>query len=84
MHELQDFISNNLWLCLGLGLVVLVVGDEILGVTRNLIGDEEERLTREAKAKYREIEKQEEEELDLIDEPPKPDGPAIEDLLKPR
>lgn len=39
MEALAEFVRANLWLCLGAGVVIVIVGDEILGLSRALFGD---------------------------------------------
>ena len=39
MEQIAEFVQDNLWLCLVIGAVVLIVGDELFGVTKGLFGD---------------------------------------------
>lgn len=40
MDQFVEFAANNLWLCIVIGVLILIVGDEVFGVTKGLFGDD--------------------------------------------
>lgn len=42
MTAIAEFIQNNIWLCIGIGVVLVIVGDEVLGVSRSIFGDDDD------------------------------------------
>lgn len=54
--EISEFFWNNFWICLGVGVLIVVVGDEVLGVSRNLLSDgtEDMKFTADQRRKQRE------------------------------
>lgn len=70
MDALVAFARENPWLCLGLFVIAVIVGDELLGVSRALLGREEPPEFRRRPKRA---------------EAPEPDagGPKAEDFLTP-
>ena len=44
VEAVTNFISENLALCVILGVLLVIVGDEVLGLSRGLLGDEADNL----------------------------------------
>ena len=40
MSAVSDFVANNIWLCIVLGVIAVIAIDEILGITRAMFGDD--------------------------------------------
>lgn len=76
MNVIVEFVQNNIWLCLGIGVVVVIVADEVFGVTRNLLGDASERRRDAPAAPPPPPDPLVEREVDA-------DEPAVEDFLTP-
>ena len=80
MQQVVDFIQENLWICIIVGFLVIVVGDEFLGVTKALFGDDDDYgLSRGSRKKIEKI--SEEAERDF---PEEEDSVSIEDMLSPK
>jgi hypothetical protein len=39
MTGLTEFVTNNIWLCIVIGVIAVIVLDEVLGITRGIFGD---------------------------------------------
>lgn len=40
MESLLQFFENNIWLCVIIGIVLIILIDEVLGITRGIFGDD--------------------------------------------
>ena len=78
MDRLFEFAEANIWLCAVIAIVVVIVADEVLGVSRGLFGDDDEEVAEEERAERREAAR-------AADDAPAadPDTPTVEDLLDP-
>lgn len=79
MDEIRTFIENNVWLCLGVGVVAFIVLDEVFGFTRKTLGDDDDDLPATPKARA----KQEEEWVDPMDQQMEEGEPTVDDVLFP-
>ena len=70
MAGLYAFVEANLWLCLGAGVVILIVADEVFGLSRALFGTPPEDRPPDPPRAQRPVETEE--------------GPKVEDFLPPR
>ena len=79
MDTIYSFVSENLALVIILGVIAVIVGDEVLGISRGLLGDETENLpaTPQARAKA------EEEWVDPLEETPSEGEAKLDDFLTP-
>ena len=80
MEDIGQFVSENLALCIIVGVILIIIGDEVLGVSRGLLGDDADNLPATPKAR----EKSEETYVDPLEETPKEGEARIEDFLQPQ
>jgi hypothetical protein len=70
MHQVVDFFLDNLWLCIGAGIILVVIGDEVLGLSKGMFGDETDDMAMEprnrGKQQKRDKNQPEEEEKELV------------------
>ena len=81
MLQLTEFIQENIWLCIGVGVVLIIVGDELFGVTKSLFGDDADDYGFSRSARLREEKMAEQAEEDF---PEADDTVSVEDLLTPK
>ncbi|MEO0359926.1 MAG: hypothetical protein AAF322_02400 [Pseudomonadota bacterium] len=76
MAALQEFFLNNFVLVAVAAVLLVIVADEALGLSRAIFGDDEDVVTRE-----------ERDRRPAEDESPRPpeegEGPTVDDLLDP-
>ena len=82
MNELSSFVVNNIWLVLGVGVIFVVIADEVLGLSRNLLGDETETVAQEQRREREAAEEEDEDPLDRLGETG--EGARVEDFLDRR
>ena len=80
MEQIADFVRDNFWICLIVGFIILVVGDEVLGVTKGLFGDAADDYGF-SRREQRDIEKTSREAQE--DFPDEDDKVSLDDLLGP-
>ena len=80
MDQLVDFVEANLWLCIVVGVIILIVGDEILGVTNGLFGDaaDDYGFSRREKRDLEQVAREAQEEF-----PDEDDKVSVDDFLGP-
>ena len=79
MDEISTIILNNIWLFLGLGVILIIVADEILGLSRGLLGDDSEEMPLKPRDPDAEPPDPLDDPLDHLDETS--EGERIEDFL---
>ena len=86
MPDITAFFLNNIWLCLGIGAVLIIVADEVLGVSRALLSDPTDSLPYDKNVREREQPRQTQgEEVGAQDQfGNAEDGPSVEDMLRPK
>lgn len=82
MDEFYNLVLNNIWLFAGLGFIFLLVADELLGFSRNVLGDETEKMPLKPRDPKAPPPEPAEDPLDMLDETG--EGDKIEDFLRPR
>ncbi|MGB0853107.1 MAG: hypothetical protein ACPGVA_16600 [Pikeienuella sp.] len=82
MPDITSFVLNNIWLCLGIGVIVVMVADEILGVSRALFADPTDDLPFEKRNREKAAKAEIVDPLDNLSE--REDGPSVEDMLRPK
>ena len=84
MTGFSEFVSNNIWLCIVVGVILVIVVDEVLGLTRSIFGDNMDDAPATPQARARD---QAERALDPLDAPPKEQEEGevpIDALLTPK
>lgn len=86
MSDITAFFLNNIWLCIGLGALIIIIADEVLGVSRSLLADPTDQLPYDKNIREREnVQARATEETDQLDQfGEAEDGPSIEDMLRPK
>lgn len=84
MSDITTFVLNNIWVCLGVGILVIVIVDEVLGVSRALLADPTDTLPYD-----KNIREQAAPPPEHVDEAQDrfgnaEDGPSVEDMLRPK
>ena len=82
MDEFYNLVLNNIWLFVGLGFVLVLVADELIGFSRSILGDETENMPLKPRDPKAPPPEPEEDPLDLMADDD--EGDKIEDFLKPR
>lgn len=82
MSDITSFLLNNIWVCIGVGVVLILIIDEVLGVSRALLSDPTEDVPFEKKNRMKASEAEIVDPLDNLED--KEDGPSVEDMLRPR
>lgn len=82
MSDITSFFLNNIWICIGVGVVLVLIIDEVLGVSRALLADPTEDLPFEKQNRIRASEAEIVDPLDNLED--KEDGPSVEDMLRPK
>ncbi len=83
MSGLSDFVANNIWLCIVVGVIAIIVIDEVLGLTRSIFGDNMDNAPATPQARARD---EAEDFVDPIDALQKEEEDAevtVDDLLTP-
>lgn len=88
MPDITTFVLNNIWLCVGIGALVVIIADEVLGVSRALLSDPTDNLPYDKNVREREQSRTPApapDELDQLDQfGNAEDGPSVEDMLRPK
>ncbi|MGB0506721.1 MAG: hypothetical protein ACPGGK_11045 [Pikeienuella sp.] len=70
MQQVVDFFLDNLWLCVGAGVILVVVGDEVLGLSKGMFGDDTDDMSMEPrnrkKRKNRRKKKKDDDDASLV------------------
>ena len=86
MSDITTFFLNNIWLCLGVGALVLIIADEVLGVSRSLLADPTDNLPYAKAAREREHQSTppaaEFDDLQNLEETE--GGLSVDDMLRPK
>ena len=82
MEGFYNLVLNNVWLFAGLGFVLVLVADELIGLSRSVLGDETEDMPLKPRDPKAPPPEPEEDPLDALAETS--EGERIEDWLKPR
>lgn len=82
MEEFYNLVLNNIWLFAGLGFVLVLVADELLGFSRSVLGDDTENMPLKPRNPNAPPPEPAEDPLDTLEETG--EGERIEDWLKPR
>lgn len=53
MQQIIDFFMDNLWLCLGAGVILVIIGDEVLGLSKGMFGDETDDMPMEPRNRHK-------------------------------
>lgn len=86
MPDITTFFLNNIWLCVGVGVLIVIIADEVLGVSRALLSDPTDNLSYDKNVRERENNRTPTpEEVDALDRLGEDEeGPSIEDMLRPK
>ena len=82
MPDITSFFLNNIWLCIGIGVVLVLIADEVLGVSRALLSDPTDDVPFEKRNRDKAAQADLIDPLDRLDETE--EGPSVEDMLRPR
>jgi hypothetical protein len=82
MSDITTFFLNNIWVCLGVGALIIIIVDEVLGVSRTLLADPTDTLPYDKNIRDRTPPSDIINPLDRLDE--EEDGPSVEDMLRPK
>ena len=79
MDEFYNLFLNNIWLFIGLGVVLVIVLDELLGLSRGMLGDDTDNLPLKPRDPKAPPPEPEEDPLDMLEETS--EGQSVEDFL---
>ena len=82
IESLGQFVSENLGLVIVLGVVLVIIVDEVLGVSRGLLGDDTDNLPATPKARE-EADRRIDEIADPLEEEPEEGEATVDDFLPP-
>ncbi len=79
MDEFYNLFLNNIWLFIGLGVVLVIVLDELLGLSRGMLGDDTDDMPLKPRDPKAPLAEPKEDPLDMLEETS--EGQSIEDFL---
>ena len=79
MDEFYSLFLNNIWLFIGLGVVLVIVLDELLGLSRGMFGDDTDDMPLKPRDPKAPPAEPKEDPLDMLEETS--EGQSIEDFL---